>query len=601
MKKSISLYTFFIIALSIWSNAVFALPTITATTSQGTTIKFTATLSEKLLSGYKVKIDYGNGKGLVAMTCSGIICTLSSNVLPAGVSKAAYKIGVYNARGALQGLTTDGTYAITYSAPVINSPTTLATAYTKISNTGAILPDTTVLGSGANDWACTKDNKTALVWEVKTDDNSFRDKDWYYSWYDPSSAQAGSYSGLPNNGYCQGNDCDTNAYKNAVNKQTLCGASNWRAPTNEELKNLVFCADGQYNLTPNKSGYICTTNTQVSNTPFINTTYFPNTQAFPFWSSSTYTGNSTKALWGIDFGSGYTDFLNGSQYYVRLVHEDKSVTDYLTAQKAVADKTATDYLSILKATAEKTAADYSTSLKSTADKTVADYLNTQKAAADKTAADYLAKLKAAADISNSTTSTTSSNGYVKISNTGTTLPDSAKLGTGANDWSCTKDNKTGLIWEVKTKDGGVRDTSKTFTNYPIGSAGYYGAITNTDGYIIAVNKQILCGSKDWRVPTRNELISLVSCPDNKYNILGQDEIGYICTNYRTIPKPAINTAYFPDIADDVYYWTSSLYTNHSPGASVYFFYGNWMVYFGWGDATYSNTQNDNNHIRLVHS
>ena len=92
MKKSISLYGFIILALSIGSNTVFALPSIKATTSQGTTIKFTATLSEKLLSGYKVKIDYANGKGLVAMTCSGFTCTLSSNVLPAGVSKAAFKI-----------------------------------------------------------------------------------------------------------------------------------------------------------------------------------------------------------------------------------------------------------------------------------------------------------------------------------------------------------------------------------------------------------------------------------------------------------------------------------------------------------------------------
>ena len=402
-----------------------------------------------------------------------------------------------------------------------NASTPNTTGYSKISNSGAVLPETAVLGSGVNDWACTKDNKTGLVWEVKTDDNSFRDKDWYYSWYDPSSSQIGSYSGLQNNGYCQGTDCDTNAYKNAVNKQTLCGASNWRAPTNEELKNLVFCADGQYNLTPNKSGYICTTNTQVSKTPFINTTYFPNTQALPFWSSSNYTGNSTKALWGIDFGSGYTDFLNGPQYYVRLVHEDKSVTDYLTAQKAVADKTAADYLSILKATAEKTAADYLTSLKSTADKTVADYLTTQKAAADKTAADYLATLKAAADSSTKTPST-SSTAYVKISNTGATLPDSAKLGTGANDWACTKDKATGLIWEVKTTDDGLRDSVKTYT------------FQNANDLITAVNKVTLCGSNTWRLPNKSELQTLVSTSSNI--------------------SPLLNNSYFPNTQSS-YYWT----------------------------------------------
>ena len=48
MKKII---TFGVLLIA--TSNVFAVPTITAATSQGTTIKFTATLSEKLLSGYK--------------------------------------------------------------------------------------------------------------------------------------------------------------------------------------------------------------------------------------------------------------------------------------------------------------------------------------------------------------------------------------------------------------------------------------------------------------------------------------------------------------------------------------------------------------------
>jgi hypothetical protein len=42
---------------------VFAVPTITKSVSAGTTFKFTETLSEKLPTGYKVKIDLNNGKG----------------------------------------------------------------------------------------------------------------------------------------------------------------------------------------------------------------------------------------------------------------------------------------------------------------------------------------------------------------------------------------------------------------------------------------------------------------------------------------------------------------------------------------------------------
>ena len=111
---------------------VFAVPTITKSVSAGTTFKFTETLSEKLPTGYKVKIDLNNGKGLVAMTCSGTTCTFSSNALPK-VDTSIYKVGIYDAKGVLQGTTTDGSYVIV---------STVITGYTKISNLGAVLPDT---------------------------------------------------------------------------------------------------------------------------------------------------------------------------------------------------------------------------------------------------------------------------------------------------------------------------------------------------------------------------------------------------------------------------------------------------------------------------
>ena len=301
----------FSLLLGVMGN-VFAAPTLIEASATGTTVKFATKLSETLPKGYKVKIDYGNGKGFVAMTCSVIICTLSSNVLPAGVSKAAYKIGVYNDRGTLQGLTTDGTYAITYSAPVINSPTTLATAYTKISNTGAILPDTTVLGSGANDWACTKDNKTGLIWEVKTTDGGLRD--WsqkYTNWF------------VDETGYGQATNSDY--LTSAVNKQTMCGASNWRLPTNDELKGLILCSDGQYTvLGKDISGIVCTNNTNVVQ-PTINTTYFPNTQSFAFWTSSIITGFSNNAWYVNSYGGQNATYSKESSYYVRLVHDDKPI------------------------------------------------------------------------------------------------------------------------------------------------------------------------------------------------------------------------------------------------------------------------------------
>jgi hypothetical protein len=51
-------------------------------------------------------------------------------------------------------------------------------SYTMIANNGAALPNSAVLGNGTGDWACTRDNETGLIWEVKTTDRSMRHMDW---------------------------------------------------------------------------------------------------------------------------------------------------------------------------------------------------------------------------------------------------------------------------------------------------------------------------------------------------------------------------------------------------------------------------------------
>lgn len=175
--------------------------------------------------------------------------------------------------------------------------------YIKIANNGKELPDSTVLGLGANDWACTKDTKTGLIWEVKTDDDGLRDKDNTYSWYDPNPATNGGFSGFQSNGdgglgSCTGGIlCNTNAYKNAVNTKKLCGYGGWIVPTIEQLLGLVHS----------------------SNNPRINTIYFPNTLASWVWSSLPYAEGRGEA-WIVDFQYGY-DFmdLKGNSNAVRLV------------------------------------------------------------------------------------------------------------------------------------------------------------------------------------------------------------------------------------------------------------------------------------------
>jgi hypothetical protein len=217
----------------------------------------------------------------------------------------------------------DGRFAnsnlLTATPKAIATATFPKTGYTKIANDGSKLADSANLGANPKDWACTRDNKTGLIWEVKTTDGGLRDMNNYYSWYEPDANKNGGFAGYPNGAkdYCKGSDCDTYAFTNAVNTQSLCGAKDWRVPNNEELKGLVYCSDNQTKtLGKEESGYICTGS---PTRPTINTTYFPNTQSNWFWSSSPNASHSDLA-WIVYFVNGFS--LNGSKYYngyVRLV------------------------------------------------------------------------------------------------------------------------------------------------------------------------------------------------------------------------------------------------------------------------------------------
>jgi hypothetical protein len=149
-------------------------------------------------------------------------------------------------------------------------------------------------------------------------------------------------------------------------------------------------------------------------------------------------------------------------------------------------------------------------------------------------------------------------GFTKIANNGSTLPDSAVLGTASTDWACTKDNATGLIWEVKTNDGGLRDQTKTYTNYDAiypkcddsgegwCKLGKLGDSTNTDGFVKAVNAQGLCGSSNWRLPTKDELLTI--SPSGYGTGYFDYFYGYGYRFWSSSP-----TAYGSSLASDVYF------------------------------------------------
>jgi hypothetical protein len=155
-----------------------------------------------------------------------------------------------------------------------------ARSYTKLGQGGAVLSET------AGSWLMVKDNVTGLVWEVKgakdgtKDYNNANDADNTYTWYDPNFAE---YPGTPGDG------TDTQDFIDKLNASAYGGFSNWRMPTVKELTTLVDRGRTSY--------------------PYINTVYFPTTQANWYWTSSSYGGGSSNA-WYVLFNGGGMDGRN---------------------------------------------------------------------------------------------------------------------------------------------------------------------------------------------------------------------------------------------------------------------------------------------------
>jgi Protein of unknown function (DUF1566) len=161
--------------------------------------------------------------------------------------------------------------------------------FTKISNSGAPLPATATLGAGANDWACTYDNVTGLMWEVKTAAAGRRNQDHTYTWFSSDSSNNAGATGTANGGTCfDVGQCDTEKFAQLVNVVGLCGRNDWRMPHIKELESIVDFG--------------------VAN-PAIDSSYFPNTLASDFWSGSPYTGALTWA-WVVNFSLGNAGFVS---------------------------------------------------------------------------------------------------------------------------------------------------------------------------------------------------------------------------------------------------------------------------------------------------
>ncbi len=107
----------------------------------------------------------------------------------------------------------------------------------KISNSGDALPLSAAIGASADDWACTYDDKTHLLWELKPTDGGLRDRNWTYSWFSSDPLKNGGVAGLANGGKCWDlKNCDTEKFIKQVKAQGLCGVNDWRLPEIAELE-----------------------------------------------------------------------------------------------------------------------------------------------------------------------------------------------------------------------------------------------------------------------------------------------------------------------------------------------------------------------------
>jgi len=190
----------------------------------------------------------------------------------------------------------------------VGASTTKGRDYTKIANDGGELPASATLGPNPGDWACTRDNVTGLIWEVKVYNATHLRHVWHrYTWYDTNPAVNGGNAGtVGDTSTCAntlgGQPCNTTAFRDAVNALTganrLCGASDWRLPTANELQSLV---DFEAQIW------------------VIDTTWFPNTPAALHWARENAAPNASGA-WVVefDYGRQYANFKYFPRY-VRLV------------------------------------------------------------------------------------------------------------------------------------------------------------------------------------------------------------------------------------------------------------------------------------------
>jgi len=133
--------------------------------------------------------------------------------------------------------------------------------------------------------------------------------------------------------------------------------------------------------------------------------------------------------------------------------------------------------------------------------------------------------------------------YTKLGDGGVELPDNALHADKGGEWTLTRDNVTGLVWEIKTE----ANKSDTYTWQDA-----------QEIFVAGLNTSNFGGFSDWRLPTVQELATLVNAGIPS-------------------PGPVINTGWFPQTGS-AGYWSCTPQASDTSGA--------WRVGFVHGDVDY---------------
>lgn len=474
----------------------------------------------------------------------------------------------------------------TYKGSVVNvNPH----AYLKLDTDGFPLADQAA-DFVSTEWSCVYDEEAEVMWEVKSNDGGLRDKSWTYSWYNTDSFINGFDHGIGDTGlgtttlYQDGlgysvvvnsdncfypEKCDTQKYVvdvNELNVNGLCGYSDWRMPEIDELISLIKPLG-------------------TTNTPMIDSDYFPNTNLFFFWSDTPSIKNNfgsesyKKRAEALSYSSSSLQIPQAMEKYyqlnIRLIRT--LYPENIRSKPGFKNN-------IISWDTKKGASEYNLYWSTTnktpglSDNKISVANNTSYLHQNLTP-NTIYYYAVSAVINNKETKPSLAtnampHAYVKLGDDGVKLIDQTQP-YDVQSWSCVTDEHTGLTWEVKESATGLltlRSPGYEYVNdHDPSLAGIFrGGSCMNNGKVIPISDTFneectttiyinninslnsgagLCNFNDWRLPTSYELIKLNR---GRYSRIG-------------VNPPVINNDYFPNTSMKNY-WTATL---SMPGSSLY--------------------------------